>query len=386
MRAIPTSLAVSLIAMPLIAASGGAERARAETLGFVVTHLAFANHENDPADCPDGLNASAKDIYLQSLPEAERARLSKPESQKELWALLYAPGGNLGPGKRTHTRCSDPTDFESPPLKTVQGKIAEGMSLEGRDLPQGAASHPVCAHEEFTSPDGKPGIDNQLWRVMGCIRGWKHGADIEKYAHDNIRAGEYTVLIEVNGVKDGGVKDAHADGDVEVGIYSSNDQAAIDPAGNVLPDASLQIDDNPKYRTVVHGRLTGGVVTTDPVDLRLHYRSAGYVDTDFYLKSGRLRLTLKPDGSAEGMLGGYYDVETLYDGFIRQPQVVTSVLLSYSCPAVYSALNQYADGYPDPKTGKCSAISTAFRISAIPAFVIHPKAEKTKTADAGQLR
>jgi hypothetical protein len=371
----------SLLAAAAILAAAGSAPARAGTLGFVVTHLAFANHENDPADCPDGLNASAKDIYLQGLPDAERARLSRPENQKELWALLYAPGGNLGPGKRTHNRCADPADFQSPPLKTVQGKIADGMSLEGRDLPRGAASHPVCAHEAFTSPDGQPGVDNQLWRVMGCIRGWKHGADIEKYAHDNIRAGEYTVLIDVNGVKDD-----RADGDVEVGLYSSDDQAAIDPAGNVLPDASLQVADDPKYRTIVHGRLAGGVITTDPVDLRLHYRSAGYVDTDFYLRAGRLRLELQPDGSAKGMLGGYYDVETLYDGFIRQPQVVTSVLLSYSCPAVYSALNQYADGYPDPKTGKCTAISTALRIEAIPAFVIHPKAGGTKTADAAGVR
>jgi hypothetical protein len=349
-----------------------AASAHAETRGFVVTHFSFANRDPDPADCPDGLNASAKDIYLQGLPDAERARLSRPESEKELWALLYAPGGNLGPGKRTHNRCADPTDFSSPPLKIVQGKVAEGMDLDGADLPKGAVSRPTCAHEEFASSDGKQSIDNQLWRVMGCIRGWKRGADIEKYAHDNIRAGEYTVLIEVSG-------DLKNDGDLQVGLYSSNDQAAIDPAGNVLPDASLQVDEDPKYRAVVHGHLANGVLTTDLADLRLHYRSAGYVDTDFYLKDARLRLELKPDGSATGMLGGYYDVETLYDGFIRQPQVVTSVLLSYSCPAVYEALNRYADGFPDPKTGKCTAVSTAFRIDAIPAFVIH---SKTKTADA----
>ena len=376
MHASPSRTCTILMASTLLCATAMTSPADAETRGFVVTHFALANHDNDPADCPDGLNASAKDIYLQSLPEAERARLSRPESEKELWALLYAPGGNKGPGKRTHNRCADPADFESPPLKTVQGKIAEGMDLQGKDLPAGATSRPTCAHEQFDSLDGAQKIDNQLWRVMGCIRGWKRGADIEKYAHDNIRAGEYTILVEVSAAHD-----LNKDGDVEVGLYSSNDQAAIDPAGNVLPDASLQIDEDPKYRATVHGRLVGGVITTEPVDLRLHYRSAGYVDTDFYLKAARLHLELKPDGSAKGMLGGYYDVETLYDGFIRQPQVVTSVLLSYSCPAVYSALNQYADGFPDPKTGKCGAISTAFRIDAIPAFVIHPKAG-TKTADA----
>jgi hypothetical protein len=329
-------------------ACGAVQAEGAKVKGFVVTSFALASHDGGPADCPDGLNMSAKDIYLQSLPAGERERLGKPEAAKELMAALYAPGGNQGPGKRTHNRCADPQDFDSPPLRTIQGKIAEGMALDPENAPN------TCSHTKFTSPDGMPGIDNQLWRAMGCIRGWRGGADIEKYAHDNIR----------------------------VGIYSSSDQASVDAAGNVLPDASLQIHDDPRYRAVADGRVVDGVITTEPRDIRLNYRSAGYVDTDFYIRGARLRLEMQPDGSVKGMIGGYYDVETLYDGFVRQPQVITSVLLSYSCPAVYSALTSLADGYPDPKTGRCGAISTAYRLEAIPAFVIHPKDQKTKTAQA----
>jgi hypothetical protein len=361
-----TAVRVGLLAC-LLLTPGGARGDGVEPKGFVLTSFALASHESDPADCPEGLNKSAKDIYLESLPAAERDRLSKPEAEKELWKLLYAPGGNLGPGKRTHNRCADPTDFGSPPLRTIQGKVAEGMALDG-NAPN------TCAHAQFSSPEGKPGIDNQLWRAMGCIRGWRKGADIEKYAHDNIRAGEYTILLEITGMTD-----PRSDDHVEVGIYSSTDQVLVDAAGNVLPDSSLQIHDDPRYRAVARGRVVDGVITTDPVDVRLKYRSAGYIDTDFYIRGARMRLEPQPDGSIKGMIGGYYDVETLYDGFIRQAQVVTSVLLAYSCPAVYSALNQLADGYPDP-TGKCTAISTAYRFDAIPAFVIHDRGSTTKTA------
>jgi len=341
--------------------------------GYIVSSIAFASHDGGPADCPDGLNKNARDIYLESLPQPERERLSKPEAEKELWKLLYAPGGFIGPGKRTHNRCADPKDFTSPPLRTIQGHVADGMDLQSH------ASGGTCSHERFTSVDGKGQVDNQLWRAMGCIRGWRKGADIEKYAYDNIRAGEYEILLEIKGMTDPR-NNAH----VEVGIYSSRDQAQVDAAGNVLPDASLQIHDDPKYRAVAQGRMVDGVITTDPVDIRLNYRSAGYVDTDFYVRGARLSLEPQPDGSVKGKIGGYYDVETLYDGFIRQPMVVTSVLLGYSCPAVYEALNTLADGYPDAKTGQCSAISTALRIEAIPAFVIHPKDTKTKTAAADQ--
>ena len=367
------SAALTAAALLVGAASATSAAESSDTKGFVVAHLAFASHDGGQADCPDGLNPSAKDIYLATLPPAERERLSKPEARKELFALLYAPGGNLGPGKRTHNRCADPADFDSPPLKTVQNTVADGMSLDG-------TAGPTCAHERFTGVDGKSRVDNQLWRALGCIRGWRHGADFEKSMQDNIKVGEYTILIEIKGLKDP-KNDAH----VKVGIFASGDPPPVDAQGNVLPDASLQVADDSRYRAVADGTVVDGVVTTEPVDLRLKYRSAGYLDTDFYLRAARLRLELQPDGTARGIIGGYYDVETFYDGFVRQAQVVTSVLLGYSCPAVYAALNRMADGYPD-SNGKCTAISTALRLDAAPAFVIHPRDEKPKTADAGATR
>jgi hypothetical protein len=346
------------------------------TKGFVVTQMAFVTHDDMKADCPDGLAESSKDFYLKSLPPAERDRLSDAKNIKELFKILYAPGGNLGPGKRTHNQCADPTDFNGPPLPTIQGDIADGMNLDGRKVSvPGDVAPNTCAHRKFTSPSGTPGIDNQFWRAMGCIRGYRPDADIVKYQNANIRGGEYTVLIELTGVDD-----MRNDPDVQVGIYASPDRVSVDAAQHILPDSSLSVPEDPRYRAVAHGRIVDGVLTTDPTDVRLKYNSQGYVDTDYYIKGARLHLELAPDGTAKGMLGGYYDLETFYDGFIRQAQVVTSVLLSYTCPGVYRALGEMADGYPDPKTGKCTALSTAFTLEAIPAFIIHPDG-KTKTAE-----
>jgi hypothetical protein len=35
-----------------------------------------------------------------------------------------------------------------------------------------------------------------------------------------------------------------------------------------------------------------------------------------------------------------------------------------------------ADGYPDPKTGQCTMLSSAFDIQGYAAFVRHPKDER----------
>jgi hypothetical protein len=34
-------------------------------------------------------------------------------------------------------------------------------------------------------------------------------------------------------------------------------------------------------------------------------------------------------------------------------------------------MQDLADGYPDPQTGKCTALSAAFNIRVVPAFIEH---------------
>jgi hypothetical protein len=41
--------------------------------------------------------------------------------------------------------------------------------------------------------------------------------------------------------------------------------------------------------------------------------------------------------------------------------------------SAYYALKRNADGLPDPKTGRNTAISTAFRVTAKPAYVLDPR-------------
>jgi len=47
----------------------------------------------------------------------------------------------------------------------------------------------------------------------------------------------------------------------------------------------------------------------------------------------------------------------------------------HTCHGAYYALHEYADGHPDPETGKCTSISTQYRIKAIPTFVVDLETE-----------
>ena len=70
------------------------------------------------------------------------------------------------------------------------------------------------------------------------------------------------------------------------------------------------------------------------------------------------------------MLAGYHDLATYFDWWARLNPASRNH--DYSCPALYKAMHDLADGYKDPATGQCTAISTAINIKAVRTFVIPP--------------
>ena len=89
------------------------------------------------------------------------------------------------------------------------------------------------------------------------------------------------------------------------------------------------------------------------------------------MSDGQLRFRMKEDGGFEGYFGGYRDWKIMYK---RQaiPARDTETLQGIDMPSFYYALERHADGDPDPVTGKNRKISTAYRIRAVPAFVLTP--------------
>jgi hypothetical protein len=147
---------------------------------------------------------------------------------------------------------------------------------------------------------------------------------------------------------------------------------AVDAAGHALARASFDIDGNPQLQARTHGRIVEGVLTTEPFDVQINYKEQ-IIDTVRKLRATRLRALLKEDGTIEGGFYGYYDVESFWHSVQQMTQLGAS-FSRLSCPAVRTALNQYADAFPDPKTGRNTAISTALQFVGVRAHIIHPSA------------
>ena len=337
-------------------------------MGFVVNYFIQPVIQG-PDACPSGTVPKLRDAYLLRQTPEERARLSLKENEAELvraWQTdVFGPGGT--------NICSNPDLFERPLNGTVQSKNSWGLNLD--DAEAGKDSAETCAQENFASPAGEKGIDNQEYRVMGCTLEWRGvdgvAGDQEIGMRQFHASGEWTQVILLRGV-DSLVNDDS----VEVIYANTPDRPMADSSGKFLPGASFTISDKaPRNRNVLRGHIANGVLTTDSADIVLTqtWGQGGARDirgnrTKYDFRRGKLRLAFQSDGSVTGMLGGYRPVFDV----IHSPALGgagSALVAGIDCAANLRTLRQYADGLRNPRTGKCEGVSSAIRITAIPAFV-----------------
>lgn len=323
--------------------------------------------------CPNGLAQQLKDTFLASQTPAERQRLLLKDNAGELDRLWKAYA--IGPGGTNV--CSHPDMFDRPTLRPVQSKLAWGL-----DLDQGDSSD-TCAHDSFNTPTGERGIDNQEYRALGCTLNWRGidgiAGDQEIGMRQHLSSGEWTQVLLLRGVDS-----LERDDDVEVVYANTPERPIVDTTGKFLHGASFTIsNETPRERNVLKGRIVGGVLTTEPQDIKLvqtwgqsSQRDLRGPRSKWDYRKGRLRLTFQADGTLTGMLGGYRPV---LDPI--KAQVLggagSAIVGGFDCAAEFATLKKYADGIKDPATGKCTAISGAVRIRAIPAFVNDAPAVRT---------
>lgn len=324
--------------------------------GYVITNFAIANLPSGPDVCPQGFALTERDLFLAGLSPAQRAKDARENPD---WIR------RVSVDRDRPNQCSQPTAYDNPGHITLDDRaVAEGFDLDGGAANTGLRT---CSHREFISSDGAQGIDNQLWRVFGCVKGYQPGSTIDEYAVANIKSGGRTILIEISGIDD-----ERNDAEVQLGIYSSSDPVPLDGVGNIAANGSLQVGANKHFHTRVAGKLKDGVLTAGPIDeLRLEYNGQ-FLKSEYQFRHAKVRLEFAADGTVEGIIGGYWDIEGFYDAHARQATRAGALTIGYTCPGLYGALHDQADGFPDADTGECTAISAAFRLRGVPAFVIHP--------------
>jgi len=362
-------LAVGVLAALICGLSGGAaitpESSPRTTRSYVVTYFYGAISPNsEKEDCPDGFAKQPDPAqYYKDLTPAQLQAM-----QTGTFAVrvkFFERMSHRGPaGEDT---CEHPTVDPGASMPVGRSKIGYGLHLDG-----GNASHAHCAHDEMTSPDGLQGVDNQIERLTACIRQRRQNGFLPSYELNKMREGQFTLLIQISGADN--LRDAD---NVEVLLTSSPDPLVFSTDGKTpLEYASYTLGDNPRYHNVLKGRIRSGVLETVPNNVVVPSNEFRKEES---FRDAQLRLVFKPDGTLAGLLGGYRDLDEFYRPVIWGGYYNEQYAGPYTCPGFYNALHALADGFPDPKTGRCTAISSATRIEAIPAFAT-PSARRTASS------
>lgn len=251
-----------------------------------------------------------------------------------------------------YSSCSDPYDFPvlAKNFRTYEGPVAAGLNLDGK-----------VSKGDFTGPDGEKGVDNQLWRVAGCSWPFREGSNPEIARKTLISALSPTV-IELRGVDD-----LQNDPNVTVSVYAAKEGLARDGRGEVLAGVTFTPMPDAHLRARTRGRIDNGVLLTEPFDVTLNYREQ-IIDAPRHIRGARIRATMKPGNRIEGGFYGYYTLDSYYSSIEQMTQNGANVS-RLTCPGIRQAIDKLADGYRDPKTGRFTAISSAYHFFGVRAFV-----------------
>lgn len=313
-------------------------------IGYVLTDKAWVIYEDDGLEvqCPQGLNASGVRQQFAEL---------FPMDDGQEWTVLESR--LMREGRMWHPETS-PEDF---PYYEAQGDIAYGLNLDGK-----------VDDNDYISPEGEEGIDNQLQRAIGCTPGWRSdGQFVHFESLFAIGHGYNRWMIELTGVDD-----LVNDDDVTVTSYRGLDDLFTDATGDgFVPGGTQRVDARwgESFVEEMKGKIVDGVLITEPVEaakVPWAMRFVGYYNVlDFQLK-----LKLTPE-TAEGIFAGYVDVKQWNNRLNRNWGTHHQSYGTVSAASEYRAMRRLADAYPD-ETGANTAISGAARISLTQVYIVHP--------------
>src|SRR5690349_16623426 len=244
---VASSVLVSSIAAATVLISGssvaqplqeGGSPLKGKRIGYALTHKYWSVYETEGAktECPQGFNDGPREQFKKLYGDGKKRTIVEAQLKRE--------------GEQWHPT-TEPENFK---FLEAQGNISYGLNLDGK----------VTA-EDFTSPDGEKGIDNQLYRVIGCIGHYRTMGTINHFENLFMRSyDDARVVIELTDVDD-----LKNDNDVTVTTYRGSDGLLQDATGEgFIPGGTQRVDMRwgKEYITKLKGKIVDGVLTTEPID------------------------------------------------------------------------------------------------------------------------
>jgi hypothetical protein len=329
----------------------GGSKVKNGRIGYVMTHKYWSVYETEGAktECPQGFNDGPREQFKKLFDDGKKRTIVEAQLMRE--------------GQQWHPTAEP----EALKFLEAQGNTSYGLDLDGKVGP-----------EDFTSPDGTKGIDNQLYRVIGCIGHYRTMGTINHFENLFMRSyDDARIVIELSDVDD-----LQNDNDVTVTTYRGSDGLLQDATGEgFIPGGTQRVDLRwgKEYVSKLKGKIVDGVLTTEPADRVMLPWGVTFGTSGYHVFRGfQLQLKLDPE-AAEGLMAGYVDVKAFNHHLNTSWSTHHHSYGQLSSLSQYKAMMRLADGYPDPKTGKNTAISSAVTVKFTQVYVTQPDSKQLLT-------
>ena len=354
-------LVIALPFTPLLAADN------LESRGYVISMVHTAAYVDDQT-CPAGTNGTRPDVLIRrvmsegygeeeaiSIINSVRINGGRDDAGNLVGTAITLGGGASYTGDQSwndfdFNPANVPSAMPDPNAFTEHGRFAFGLNLDGGEGPD-SWEHPNT---------GARGIDNQMWRVLGCWDAYHVNKPVipynESIAWDTAVDAMPAWLISISG------EDLNQDGAVTVTFDRALNIPLRDAYGSIMSGASFAVDTIPRSHNEFNWQIIDSVLTIEPGDFYIQGESQFYPHLQF--SNTQLRFEMKDDGSMEGHLGGYQPWRDYYHYLSVRGETDGAIDLI----GIFYDLKRFADASPDPRTGENTAISSAYFIEAVPAI------------------
>jgi hypothetical protein len=236
----------------------------------------------------------------------------------------------------------------------IEPGVAPGFDLDNRISK--ADDETSCGHEDYISPEGTPGIDNQLASIAPLFDLFGIGA-AETLIQNAIDEGGLLLLLQIDGVDD-----LQNDSEVIVTLRAGHGIPLLGTDGLLLSGQTFHLHpDTPDDRAEI-ASIEEGVLEAGPFAATLPIVVFG-IQYELVVEDARLRAVWTEEkGLVSGVFGGQVSLETLYTIGETAAMDDGSVL-----PAI-RAVFQGAGDMAQDEDGACQAVSAALVFTGVSAF------------------
>ena len=227
--------------------------------------------------------------------------------------------------------------------------IAPGFDLDD-------STGKVCGHDDWDSPWGTDGIDNNLARLIPALESTEAVA-VEAILLQTINNGELLIVMEA-----GAVDSYEDDACIELDVMRGMGPVEVGSDDLLLPGQTVALDPDAEVTWLQTPRIEAGVFHAAGFSMSLPFQVLNEA-IRFDIRQGQLRMEVDPETRvARGFAGGGVNVAEIL-ALVADLGVDAEVkdLLNSILPAM---ADLDADG-----DGECEEISMALEFEAVPAWL-----------------